>query len=454
MRKKPRLSFFSILTAFILLVIISKSFVTPKKANAVGSSTPFRFVSWADTKTGTTALTNESKAVNALNPAFTLYPGDLIDCTSSTNPACFSNGFSAWKTAFNGGGTNNLFTKSFITRGNHDDNANTPWLGNFEFATVASTVGATNYTEQSKDLTYSFDYGNSHFVGIDVPKGAVTNISAAQVTWLDNDLAAAEGRGLTHAFLFWHGPIYPMAEHCCTDKPSTALATVLAKHPIISATFHGHEHVIAYKHITSAIIPGLTKPFEEFISGDAGAGPEVMTAGRADSWLSSTGWTSSGNMNTAHGFVSVDVNCNNYTVSIHTENGAVAKTYSFSNGSGGCGTNPTPTSTGSLISPTPAIPTPIYVTPTIYCMGSCPTLPITPTTGTPSNQPPLSQSPVLSQGLMPTAKITISLAPNPNKTPKPKKGKSFFQIIKDFISKIIQIILQFLLLLLKMLGLK
>ena len=230
----------------------------------------FRFIAWADTKSGTSILKSESIIVNSLNPVFTIYPGDLISCTSSTNPSCFSNGFSTWKTALNGGGTNNLFDRTFATRGNHDANTNTPWQANFEFATIASKVGASNYRAQTQDLTYSFDYGNSHFVGIDMTAGGVTSMPSTAMTWLDNDLTAAEGRNLTHAFLFWHGPIYTVDGHCC-EVASSTLVNILNKHPIVSAAFFGHEHVVAYTHIDSSRIPGVTHEFEEFISGDAGA---------------------------------------------------------------------------------------------------------------------------------------------------------------------------------------
>ncbi len=305
--------------------------VAPTGTATVTLKSYFRFIAWADTKTGTSTLESESKIVNRLNPAFTIYPGDLINCTSSTNPSCFSNGFSTWRNAFNGRGTNNLLNKSFITRGNHDANTDTLWRAKFNFAATAVRMGAAHYTEQSQDMTYSFDYGNSHFIGIDMPGGGVTTMSSAQITWLDKDLTAAEGRGLTHAFLFWHGPVYTMDGHCC-KVASPALVNVLNKHPIVAATFHGDEHVVAYRHINRSRIPGITHEFEEFISGDAGAGPNTVVSGRADGWLNSNGiWSSSGTRNTAHGFLAVDVYRNSYKVSVYRLNGTVAKTLSFSN---------------------------------------------------------------------------------------------------------------------------
>ncbi len=307
-----------------ILCILLLTFTLPILSTvASAGASDFRFIAWADTKTGTSILTQESKLVNGLNPNFTIYPGDLIDCSSSTNPTCFANGFPAWKTAFNGGGTNDLFDKSFATRGNHDANSDSAWLADFNFSAVSTSIGATHYSEQTQDMTYSFDYGNSHFVGIDLPGGDVSTMSSGEITWLDNDLTAAENRGLTHAFLFWHGPVYYVDGHPST--PSVALINVLNKHPIISATFHGHEHLVTYTHIDNSRISTITHPFEEFISGGAGADLYQATAGRYDYWLNSGG-------SSEYGFVSVDVSGNYFNISVYDLNGSVDKTFSFNHG--------------------------------------------------------------------------------------------------------------------------
>ncbi len=281
----------------------------------------FRFIAWADTKKGISTLTDESILANVLNPAFTVYPGDLIDCDSSTNPDCFTSGFSAWKNALNGGGTNNLFDRSFFTRGNHDANSDLPWQANFDFAVTAGRIGATNYSAQTANMTYSFDYRNSHFVGLDVPGGDVSTITSAQITWLDNDLTAAEGRGLTHAFLFWHGPIYYVDGHPSTAP--TELITALNKHLIVSAAFFGHEHLVTYTHIDNSRIPSITHPFEEFVSGAAGAELYNASAGRYDYWLNDGSGTS------YDGFVVVDVSGNNFAVTVYNAAGSVDTKLSF-----------------------------------------------------------------------------------------------------------------------------
>ena len=243
-------------------------------AGGAGNSS-FRFIVWADTKTGTADLTTESNQAKALNPPpnFTIYSGDLVDSGFAAGP------MATWKTAMNGGTNNGMFDISFVVRGNHDTTDPASFAAFFNYDAVAATVGATNLTQQTKNLTYSYDYGNSHFVAIDVPDDA-TLITPTQIAWADSDLAAAEARGLTHAFLNWHGPIYPVAEHCCPSVP--AVIDMLNKHPIVTATFHGHEHTNAHVRINSTRYPNCTHEFDEFIEGAAGAGPQTCQAGRAD----------------------------------------------------------------------------------------------------------------------------------------------------------------------------
>jgi hypothetical protein len=103
-------------------------------------------------------------------------------------------------------------------------------------------------------------------------------MTGRQITFLDQDLTAAEGRKLTHAFLFFHGPVYAVSGHtscavrsCATTPTVIQLIAVLNRHPIVSAIFNGHEHLQAYVHMDNTRVPEITHPFEEFITGSAGA---------------------------------------------------------------------------------------------------------------------------------------------------------------------------------------
>jgi 3',5'-cyclic AMP phosphodiesterase CpdA len=263
----------------------------------VQSAVAFRFIAWADTKSGVSTLQAESKQAVTLDPDFTIYAGDV--CKNWFTMGCFT----TWKKALTGGSTNNMFDITFAVRGNHDSGSST-WKSAFDIARVAGNVGAANFSTLDTDLTYSFDYENSHFVGVDV-LGDATEMTSAQISWVDNDLTAAEKRNLKHAFLFWHGPIYPLAAHCCSTNP--AIISMLNKHPIVSATFHGHEHVVAYTHIDSSRIANCTHEFEEFVSGTAGAPLHTARSNRYDYWLGKT-----------QGFIMVDVSGNDFTVFVYS----------------------------------------------------------------------------------------------------------------------------------------
>jgi 3',5'-cyclic AMP phosphodiesterase CpdA len=235
--------------------------------------TSFTFLSWGDTKSGTSVLASLSNQAKKLNPVFTIYQGDLEEAGFTAS------GIATWATALNGNSSNGTFEITFPVRGNHDTSNVSGWQAYFTDEANANRVGARNYGELSKNLTYSFEYGNSIFVAIDVP-GDAPRITSGQITWLDNTLTAAESKNLTHAFIYFHGPIYPVDSHttcttrtCATDPQVVSLVKVLNKHSIVSATFHGHEHIEAYVHMDSSRVPEITHPFEQFITGSAGAGP-------------------------------------------------------------------------------------------------------------------------------------------------------------------------------------
>jgi len=242
---------------------------TPSPSPHVNTS--FSFVSWADTKTHVEDLASLSnQIVNlGLEPVFTIYPGDLEDDGFTIE------GMNLWKNALNGdpsGVTNNgMFEITLPVRGNHDDqqpDSALNWQNYYDLAATAQGVGATNYSSLSDDLSFSFDYGNSHFIGVDVP-GGVSYITPEQIDWIDTDLGKAEARGLTHAFVYFHGPIYCVDGHCSCDQrvcePThydiVDLVNVFNKHPIVTATFHGHEHLYTYTHIDNTRIPEVTHEF-------------------------------------------------------------------------------------------------------------------------------------------------------------------------------------------------
>ena len=298
---------------FILLLIVTVSSLSGKSPRVQAKTNSFRFVAWGDTKSGLSALL--SKQIAPLKPKFTLYSGDLEDFGFTIS------GTEAWKKAVNGDITgttnNNMFDKTFPVRGNHDNGNTAGWPRYHDISTKAKAAGGTNYIALTPDLTYSFDYGNSHFVGIDVP-GDITFITSNQTIWLDSDLTTAENRGLAHAFIFFHGPIYAVDGHCCPTAPKSFI-NVINNHPIVTATFHGHEHVSAFVQMNNARYSGLTHTFQEFVVGNAGAPLYQCASGRSD-------WCYDQN----NGFAAVDVSDSGYTINFYAEgNTSPIKTLTF-----------------------------------------------------------------------------------------------------------------------------
>ncbi len=255
-------------------------------------------------------------------PAFTIFAGDL--CSSFTS-ACASGGTGGWEYALNGGSANNGMSRiTFPFRGNHDGDAGR-WDSYFvgRDAVVAAIGGASFnfYPTDGPVRTYSFDYANSHIVGIDMPGGDISTMTSGQIDWLDSDIAAAEARGVTHTFILDHGPIYYVDGHSST--PPASLIDVMNKHASISATFHGHEHVMAYVHADSSHVPGVTHPWEEFVVGAAGAPLYHCDTSRLKG---ATDYCE----DQANGFMSVEVDGDTFTVSLYLEGEPVAaKTWTF-----------------------------------------------------------------------------------------------------------------------------
>jgi len=232
---------------------------------------PFTFIAWADTKTGLAELVQLSNMAAAFHPAFTLFSGDL------ETDGFTAEGMSEWVNAMDGQNGNGMAGIVFPVRGNHDGGNRAGWQQYFSLRERADALGMANFASLDEDLTYSFDYANAHFIGLDVP-GNIDVISGRQVAFVDQDLAAAEARGLDQAFLFFHGPVYPTASHasceervCALTPQELELIDALNRHPSVAGIFNGHEHLQAYVHLDQSRIPEITHPFEEFVSGSAGA---------------------------------------------------------------------------------------------------------------------------------------------------------------------------------------
>ena len=281
----------------------SKSFVE--------SQTSFRFASMGDSHVQTANFTKTVNQIKSLTPSFILFNGDLeIDGVVNTEMDPMTN---ILKNA-------NLYNNTFFVRGNHDDHLSgsaTRWQNYFSTAARPLPAGVTNYVginPTSTFLTYSFDYGNSRFIGLDYADSP-TN---AQYTFLDQRLTDAENKilnpNLEHAFIFFHIPEYCVeSNHCacqtvtgCTN--TTFITSIINKHPIVSATFHGHEHILGWTHMNSARVPSLTHEYEQFITSPSGLSYAYTPYPNRLDYYSS---------DISIGFGSIDVNGSSFTVNLY-----------------------------------------------------------------------------------------------------------------------------------------
>ena len=298
-------------TAVVVIAVLLAAQSRLQPASAAASA--FRFVSWGDGQFQTSELGVTANQAASLHPAFTLWNGDLEqDGVTSTQ-------MNGMVTAMG-----SLYGRTFLIRGNHDDHvagSSTLWENYFRTANRPLPAGVTNYTalnSSSTYLTYSFDYGNSRFIGVDVP-GDADLLTNAQAAFMDGRLTDAEAKGLTHAFIFFHGPEYCIANHCSCSAANDGSCTpgnivnLLNKHPIVSATFHGHEHVLGWVHMDSTRVAGLTRSYEEFFTSPAGGStnnPDIFPA-RVNYYYS--------NMGSSQGFGAVDVNGSSFTIRLYKD---------------------------------------------------------------------------------------------------------------------------------------
>jgi hypothetical protein len=296
----------SLCTRLSCFVLVATACIISPRSSAAG----FRFVVWADATDLLQYVVTNAAQIRQLTvqPAFTLVAGDLYDTGFNVDAA------EALRNAVDGDGVNALSGKMFPVRGNHDTIGGTDAVAGWQTYSLASTkvsaVGGSNYVcmPGCDSLTYSFDYQNSHFVGLDIP-GDVTLVQSDQLAWLDADLAAAEARSMSTAFLWWHGPVYSCGNRHGGVEAPAGMVAVLNKHPIVSAVFGGHAHVFAWTHMYTNRISTLTDAFEAFI---------VPPIAESLASLDDTNRCDYG-LGDVRGFTAVDVDGPSFTVSLYVQ---------------------------------------------------------------------------------------------------------------------------------------
>lgn len=217
-------------------------------------SKPFSFAVIGDTKAFSASNPNGNlqKAVQSItknNVDFSFVMGDLV--SSCDGKSSCEGKYNDWKKIMSP-----LMSKTYEVVGNHDrtggEAADAMWQKEFDLP--------TNGPDGFSELTYSFDFGNSHFVVLDSEKPVGNEVNDVQRNWLEQDLTNNKKE---NTFVFFHEPAYQMsqdAKDALDAKPAErdALWNILKKYKV-TAVFNGHLHMT-----TGKIQDGI----HQFVIGD------------------------------------------------------------------------------------------------------------------------------------------------------------------------------------------
>jgi hypothetical protein len=200
---------------------------------SVEEGAPLRFVVVGDTQDDGTTGGGINDSVwpqmaldmNAHDPAFALFPGDLV--AGSTSSAVTLNEWGDWDVA-----TSPLTAVRLMTPGNHDMSGGTfnSWSNSFPW------LPTSNSPNGEPGASYFVDVGNTRIISIatDYPSGG----GAPNQGWLDSVLATSSG--FDHVFVFSHRPIQFSGSEA-TGGSAGALWQSLVQNGVV-AYFSGHWH--------------------------------------------------------------------------------------------------------------------------------------------------------------------------------------------------------------------
>ncbi len=196
------------------------------KTSASSEQTSFNFVAYGDTRrvSGLPAFLavidhrEVANLISSLNPDFYLHTGDLVN-----------NGLSLaeWNEFFEIEGKVLKKMPLFPTLGNHERN---------------SSLYFDLFHLPNNERWYSFDYGNAHFVCLQVDGYARFDRESEQYKWLKSDLAKTNK---LWKFVFFHLPVYSSGPHGCSEKMIRDVREILK--PIfeqygVDIVLSGHDH--------------------------------------------------------------------------------------------------------------------------------------------------------------------------------------------------------------------
>jgi len=208
------------------------------------ASKPFSFAIIGDTKvfSANNPNGNLQKAVQSIikdNVDFSFVMGDLV--SSCDGGISCERKYDDWKRVMM-----LLLSKTYEVVGNHDRTggaaADTVWQKEFDLP--------TNGPDGFSELSYSFDFSNSHFVVLDSEKPKTHLVDSIQRDWLEKDLSANKKENI---FVFFHEPAFQTSQNKkdgldAIPSERDFLWNILNKYHV-KAVLNGHEHIFTRKKI-------------------------------------------------------------------------------------------------------------------------------------------------------------------------------------------------------------
>jgi len=194
---------------------------------AAPAGTSFRFAFMADARTNTAIHSTIAGLVDAYDPRFVIWGGDVCNDTN------------AWNTEFfvPGQVTLDTTTPFYFTAGNHE-----AWNAN----TRAFTQSPTNHDGNGyNDSYYSFDYGDFHFVMINNYDPGGYGVGSAQYTFVQGDLAPS--RPWEIAVFHNHG--YAVSNGHGEDAGMKTMTANLFEPLGVDMTLAGHSHCFQHNRV-------------------------------------------------------------------------------------------------------------------------------------------------------------------------------------------------------------
>lgn len=180
-----------------------------------------------------------SDNIKKIGPDMVFALGDLVSSCDKKKEC--EDKINNWKNVLG-----NLSSKTYVMMGNHDrtgeEKSDIAWQKIFNLP----NNGPAGFSE----LTYSFDFKNSHFIILSSDKPEENKINAIQRSWLEQDLNKNNKENI---FVFFHEPAYPTNSKIGESLDENAgerdaLWNIFVKYKV-DAVFSGHEHIQARRKV-------------------------------------------------------------------------------------------------------------------------------------------------------------------------------------------------------------